>query len=128
MYCFLLTEIKDWLFLTFFPLEDEKEVERLRGKLRRKFPFLKAVTKALSYELERGFVEGDMQNSILDEIIRNIPPENSTSITISYPHTIDTLCLEFNDILNRFQLQLLQCIENSLGHFNMSIVSSKLLI
>ena len=126
MHCFLLTENKEWQFLTFFPLEDENKLKRLRGKLT---PFLVAVSKALSYELERGYANNSIKRSILDEIIQNIPSENATSINIPpSSHTIDTLKMEFNDILDRFQLQLSQCFENFLGHFNMWITTSKLLI
>ena len=63
-------------------------------------PFLKAVKKALSAEQEVGFYDY-MRESILDEIIQNIPSEKSTSITINSSATIDTLNLEFNDILRR---------------------------
>ena len=93
-----MTEIKEWLFLAFFPQEDSSELNQLRGQLT---PFLKAVTKALSAELEIGFDEV-MKESIFEEIIQKIPPENSTSIIV-YPsgHTVDTLDLEFDDILRR---------------------------
>ena len=66
-------------------------------------PFLKAVTKALSAELEVGLDFSDeIKEPILDEVIQNIPPENSTSITINpSAHTIDTLQLEFDGILGR---------------------------
>ena len=94
----MLTENKDWLFLAFFPQEDENELNRLRKKLT---PFLKAVTKALSAELEIGFMH-EMRESIMDEIIQNIPSENAISTTInSSPYTIDTLRLEFAGILDR---------------------------
>ena len=71
-------------------------------------PFLKAISKALSAELEIGFSD-EMKELILDEIIRTIPSENSTStqlIGINTPASVlDTLHLEFDDILRRFVLQ-----------------------
>ena len=94
---FLLTEIKEWLFLAFFPQEDSNKLNQLRGQLTL---FLKAVSKALSAELEVGY-SYEKKEPILDEIIRNIPSENSTSITINPSATIDTLNLEFNNILRR---------------------------
>ena len=88
---------KEWLFLAFFPREDSNELSQHRANLT---PFLKAVMKALSAELEVGF-DKDMREPISDDIIRNIPSENSTSITIPSFHTIDTLHLEFDGILKR---------------------------
>ena len=57
--------------------------------------------KALSAELEIGFNKDEMAEPILDEIIQNIPSKNSTSITAPSTHTIDTLHLEFDGILQR---------------------------
>ena len=72
----------------FFPQEDKNQLNQLKGQLT---PFLKAVTKALSAELEVGFDRHKMNEPILDEIIQNIPSENSTPITISpSTQTIDT--------------------------------------
>ena len=93
-----MTEIKEWLTLAFFPQEDSNNLNQLRGQLT---PFLKAVTKALSAELEIGYSD-EMRNSILDEIIRNIPAENSISVAINpSARTIDTLQLELHGILRR---------------------------
>ena len=95
----MLTENKEWLFLAFFPQEDEHERNQLRAKLT---PFLKAVTKALSAELEVGYDKEKMGEPIMNEIIRNIPSEYSTSIAIDHStHTVDTLHLELDGILNR---------------------------
>ena len=66
-------------------------------------PFLIAVTRALSAELEVGFNQFAMKKQILNEIIRNIPPEISTpTAIIPSAHTIDTLHLEFDGILRRY--------------------------
>ena len=94
-------KIKEWLTLAFFPQEDRNELNQLRGQLT---PFLKAVTNALSAELEIGLFLRMIYSKqpILDEVIQNIPPENSHSITIGpSTRTIDTLNLEFNEISRR---------------------------
>ena len=42
-------------------------------------PFLKAVIKALNFELEQGsYQERKQKQAIFDEIIQNLPAENST--------------------------------------------------
>ena len=93
-----MTENKEWLTLSFFPQEDINELNRFRGQLT---PFLKAVVNALSAELEVGF-EREMKEPILNEVIQNIPPENSTSIAINnFANTMDTLQVEFDGILGR---------------------------
>ena len=71
----MLTGNIEWLFLAFFPQEDPNELSQLRGYLT---PFLRAVMKALSAELEIGFDRKEMTEPIMDEIIRNISSENST--------------------------------------------------
>ena len=96
---FLLTENKEWLFLAFFPQEDEHERNQLRAKLT---PFLKAVTKALSVELEyEKYLGRRMKSSITDDIIHNIPAENSTSNRVySSALVADTLHFEFAGLLS----------------------------
>ena len=95
---FVLIEIKEWMFLTFFPQEDVNKLNRLRTNLT---PFLKAVVKALSIEMEVDMILDEVKNAITDEIIRNIPAENSTSTTGFFSvHTVDTLHLEFDGLLD----------------------------
>ena len=96
---FLLTEIKEWLFLTLFPQENINDLNQLRRNMT---PFLKAVTAALSVELELGLdVDKDIKLSIIDDIIKNISAENSTSITINLPaQTYDILHAELDCLLD----------------------------
>ena len=70
-------------------------------------PFLKVVKKALSYELENGIssvTNAETKagtNALMDEIIQNLPDENSTSnILASWTQASDTLHLEFDQLLN----------------------------
>ena len=94
----MLTKIKEWLFLTFFPQEDINELNRLRRNLT---PFLKAVINALSVELELNYVKDLMRKSIINQIIQNLPAENSASTTINFfSQTVDTLHDEFDGLLN----------------------------
>ena len=90
--------IKEWLYLTFFPEEDTNQLNRLRANLT---PFLKAVTKALSVELESGHLDVETKNSIIDEIIRSITAEESTSSTV-YPYSSiqETPNLGYNGLLD----------------------------
>ena len=84
--------------MTFFPQEDVNELNRLRGSLT---PFLQAVMKALSVELELGRVDKEMRDSIIDEIMQNIPAGNATSTTVTpTAQTFETLHLEFDGLLN----------------------------
>ena len=95
-----MTGNKEWLFLAFHPQEESDKLDQLRGKLT---PFLKAVMKALSTELENEY-SNKMKESILDEIIQLIPAENSTSITVNpSSNTVDTLQLEFGGKLDKFE-------------------------
>ena len=62
--------------MTFFPQEDSAELAVLRSKLS---PFLKAVSKALSAELEDGYLKPGQRKALFDEILENVPVENSSS-------------------------------------------------
>ena len=62
--------------MAFFPQEDSAELAVLRSKLS---PFLKAVSKALSAELEDGYLKPGQRKALFDEILENVPVENSTS-------------------------------------------------
>ena len=94
----MLTRNSEWLFLTFFPQEDENELNRLRANLT---PFLKAVTKALSVELELFYIGDETKNDIIDEIIQKIPPQNSTATTCFFSgRNYNTLHEEFDGLLN----------------------------
>ena len=73
-------------------------MKRLRANMT---PFLKAISKALSAELELGIIDGEMEKSIIDKIIQKIPAENSTSTTRFFSgQTYDTLHAEFNGLMN----------------------------
>ena len=92
----------DWLWLTFFPQEDSEQLLALRNNLT---PFLKAVTEALSLELED--LESpvcdiqDVRQDLCDKIIQNVPAENSTSNFCSnLSQASYTLQLEFDQLLN----------------------------
>ena len=66
-------------------------------------PFLEAVMKALSAELEiyNGHKARRQSEVLLNEIIQNVPAENSTSnLSNSWNQTSDTLHLEFVELLN----------------------------
>ena len=91
-----MTQAKEWLFLTFFPQEDINELNHLRANLT---PFLKAVSEALSVELEIG--TSTDRESVIDRVIRSIPAESSAS-TFVYPSTqvFNTLDLEFANLLD----------------------------
>ena len=93
-----MTKTKEALFLTFFPQEVLSELNRLRDSLT---PFLKAVRVGLSVELEMQLVENEEAESLINEIIQNIPAETVTPLTF-FPtaHTPDVLHLEFDDLLN----------------------------
>ena len=61
-------------------------------------PFLKAVMKALSCELENANAD---RESIVDEIIQKVPAENSTSnFCNNLSQVSGTLQLEFDQLLN----------------------------
>ena len=94
-----MTKRIEWLFLTFFPQEDDTELNRLRANLT---PFLKAVPKALFVELKLGLdLNKEITKSIIDEIIRNIPAENSTQTTRFFSgQTFDTLHAELDGLMN----------------------------
>ena len=73
-------------------------MNRLRANLT---PFLKAVTKALLGELEHGGIRTDVKKSIIDDIIQNLPAENSPSTSFySNPQIVDTLHLELDGLLD----------------------------
>ena len=66
-------------------------------------PFLKAVTKALSSEVEHeeDFKE-EKREALFNEILQNIPAENSSSNFYTYlSRASDTLKLEFDQLLDR---------------------------
>ena len=97
-----MTPITEWLYYAFFPQEDHDQFIRLRSSLS---PFLKAVSKALSNELEDFGImrlgDDDKTESIINEIVDNIPDENSTSsFVLPSIQNSDTVCLEFNRLLN----------------------------
>ena len=102
LYPRVLTPITEWLYYAFFPQEDHDQFTRLRSSLS---PFLKGVSKALSNELEdfgvMRFGDDDKTESIINEIVDNIPDENSTSsFVLPSMQNSDTVCLEFNRLLN----------------------------
>ena len=85
--------MKEWLWLTFFPQEESAKLAVLRSNLT---PFLKAVTRALSIELEGSGTYTDRKD-VFDEIIQNLPAENSTSnFCTSLSLASDTLQDEFD--------------------------------
>ena len=85
------------MYLAFFPQEDNDHLMELRDNLT---PFLKAVSKGLSVELENGNLGLDDKMSMFEEILLNVPTENSASNS-SAPssQTADTLHLEFDNLL-----------------------------
>ena len=91
---------KEWLFLAFFPQEDAERLTLLRRNLS---PFLKTMSKALSYELENG--DDEIQQlqieALYNEILRNLPAESSTSNYFAgLSQASDTLQLEFVKLLD----------------------------
>ena len=67
-------------------------------------PFLKAVTKALSFELEENYAEYG-KKALFDEILQNLPAENSTTnISTNFSQVPNTLQDEF-DQLKRINIQ-----------------------
>ena len=73
-------------------------MNRLRANLT---PFLEAVSKALSVELELGFVDNETKQSIIDKIIRSILAENSTPTTwLTSGQISDTLHAELDGLMN----------------------------
>ena len=68
-------------------------------------PFLKTVTRALSIELEEVVTERCEKEALFDEIIQNLPTENSTlNFSTNLSQASDTLQDEF-DQLKRMNLQ-----------------------
>ena len=64
-------------------------------------PFLKAVMKALSCELENKFLESETVREIVDEVIQHVPAENSTlNFCTNLSQASGTLQLEFDQLLN----------------------------
>ena len=64
-------------------------------------PFLKAVMKALSCELEDKNVNIITVGEIIDEIIQHVPAENSTgNFCTNLSQASGTLQLEFDQLLN----------------------------
>ena len=96
------SKFKEWLYLTFLPQEDSAQLNVLRSMLT---PFLKAMTRALSIELEKGYLEKEERKAIFDEIMRNLPTENSTSnFSANLSRASGTLHDEF-DQLRRMNIQ-----------------------
>ena len=58
-----MLNLKDWLAITFFPIEDEKKLEELR-KL--KSPFMMNISKCF----ETGKIEEDEMKKICEEIVK----------------------------------------------------------
>ena len=84
------------------PQEDSGQLTMLRNNLT---PFLKAVVKALCFELEENYHQTERYEAIVDEILQNLPAENSTSSFCSnLSQASDTLRLEF-DNLKKMQLK-----------------------
>ena len=68
-------------------------------------PFLKAVMKALSCELEalinRALINRETIEKIIDEIIQHVPAENTTlNFCTNLSQVSSTLQLEFDQLLN----------------------------
>ena len=90
--------MKEWLWLSFFPQEDPAQLNVLRSNLT---PFLKSVTKALSYELEFIIFGTEQTKAVFDEILDKLPAENSaTSFCTNLNQTSNTLQFEFDQLLN----------------------------
>ena len=83
------------MWLVFFPQEDSVRLTALQSNLT---PFLKALTKALSIELEEN-VEYERKEALFDEVLRNVQDENSTS-NIFQGHPSDILQREFDELLD----------------------------
>ena len=97
------------MYLAFFPQENDDQLTELREGLT---PFLKTVSKGLSFELENSFLDGHYgkihyekmkagKKSIFDEILQNVPAENTVTNcgTISTV-TLNTLNKEFDKLLD----------------------------
>ena len=88
----------DWLWLTFFPQEDSEQLLALRNNLT---PFLKAVTRVLSIELEKGDVDVEEKYSLFAEVLQNLPAESSTSnFRLKSGQPLEALESEFDQLLN----------------------------
>ena len=62
-------------------------------------PFLKAVIRALSLDLEVNGASGDQRKAVFDEILQNLPAGNSTSnFCTNFSQASDTLNLEFDGL------------------------------
>ena len=62
-------------------------------------PFLKAVIRALSRDLEENGTSRDQKKAVFDEILQNLPAENSTSnFSANFSQASDTLKLEFDGL------------------------------
>ena len=81
------------------PQEDSAQLSLLRNKLT---PFLKAITEALSVELEQkdNLVRlGKEKEAIFAKILNNLPAENSTSsLLVNWAGVSSTLKLEFEQL------------------------------
>ena len=64
-------------------------------------PFLKAVARALSVELDEEYLQTEQKNAVFDEIVQNVPAEYSTSNLFSrWNQASDDLEFEFDHMLN----------------------------
>ena len=64
-------------------------------------PFLKTASKALSIELENQDVEYSEKESLLKELLENVPAESSNSnLYVTGSQNSETLVLEFDRLLN----------------------------
>ena len=64
-------------------------------------PFLEAVTKALSFELEVENPKMEQKKAVFEEILQKLPSENSASnFFTNLSQTSNTLQLEFDQLLN----------------------------
>ena len=64
-------------------------------------PFLKGVARALSIELEEEYLQIEQKVAVFDEIVHNVPAENSTSNIFSrWSQASDDLEFEFDRMLN----------------------------
>ena len=93
MFCSLF---KEWLYLTFFPQENSGQLADHRSQLT---PFLNGVTKALSIELEQDYLSLDQKTAVFNEIVQNVPAEDSTSnLFTDLSHASETLPNEFDKL------------------------------
>ena len=93
----LCSYLKEWLFLSFFPQEEPSQLEKLRNKLT---PFLKAVSEALSIELEKSQVKdkNQLKEALFDRVLETVPIENVSYFSHYVKEASIVLQNEFNDL------------------------------